>query len=195
MNRNLWSLIPVLALVLVSGCAEREVPTAITQAVPEAPSFSSTSADLSRLATFQQRPKVTIAWAKKWIGPEGGRLEFQGFAIDVPAGAVDKVTQFSIRLPVEPKRSERVVAEFGPHNRQFRAPVTIEFPYAGTSVFGAPGATIVWWNAGWVDMGATVTEDGSRLRTQTDHFSTYGTTDTEDGTVEARGGTVTTSGG
>jgi hypothetical protein len=41
----------------------------------------------------------------------------------------------------------------------------------------------------WVDMGATVTADGQRLRTLTDHFSTYGTTDA------ARGGGIVTSGG
>jgi hypothetical protein len=40
----------------------------------------------------------------------------------------------------------------------------------------------------WVDMGATVTADGKRLRTVTDHFSTYGTT-------ENRGGGIVTSGG
>jgi hypothetical protein len=47
---------------------------------------------------------------------------------------------------------------------------------------------VVWWNGGWVRMGGTVTADGQRLRTTTDHFSTYGTTD-------ARGGTMITSGG
>jgi hypothetical protein len=142
--------------------------------------------DYAALAKFKQRPSITIAWARKWIGPEGGRLDFQGFAIEVPAGAVDRVTQFSIRLPVDPKGSERVVAEFGPHDTSFAVPVVIELPYRDTSLEGADAPAVVWWNGSWVDMGGALTEDGRRLRTTTDHFSTYGT---------AERGVITTSGG
>ncbi|HEV2148262.1 MAG TPA: hypothetical protein VGR37_12730 [Longimicrobiaceae bacterium] len=195
MNRIVRSLIPTLSLLVLlvaPGCADRDAstPLAPTAAVP---SFNETSAapDLAAIATFRQRPAVTIAWAKKWIGPEGGRLDFQGFAIDVPAGAVDKVTMFSINLPVDPKGSEHVVAEFGPHNKSFAVPVTIELPLRGTSIEGSATKTIVWWNNGWVDMGGAPTADGARLRTRTDHFSTYATTDTEVG----RGGTISASGG
>lgn len=201
MHRIIRSLLPalaVLALFSAQGCADREVPTAVqpevtAAAAPVSPSFntSASSTEIEKLATFRSRRSITIAWAKKWIGPEGGRLDFQGFAIDVPAGAVDKVTMFTINLPVDPKASERVVAEFGPHNKQFAVPVTIEFPFQGTSIEDNMNPTIVWWNDGWVDMGGWVTEDGSRIRTQTDHFSTYGTTDAE----AMRGGTVTFSGG
>lgn len=145
---------------------------------------------LEPIARFRQKPQVTIAWAKKWIGPQGGRLEFQGFAIDVPAGAVDRVTQFSIRLPVDPKGSEHVVAEFGPHGSRFAVPVGIEFPLRGTSIEGSTSATVVWLNQNaWWDMGGAVTADGARLRTTTDHFSTYGTT------TESRGGGMSSSGG
>jgi hypothetical protein len=67
--------------------------------------------------------------------------------------------------------------------------VSIELPYAGTSIEGTSAPTVVWWNEGWVNVGGTVTADGQRLRTTTDHFSTYGTTD-------ARGaGAIATSGG
>ena len=177
----------VLALsVLGGGCADAGSPLAARQG---APAFNTgMSPDLAALARFNQKPQITIAWAKKWIGPEGGRLDFYGFAIEVPAGAVDKVTQFSIKLPVDPNGSERVVAEFGPHNQQFARPVAIELPYRGTTIEGSATPTIVWWNDAWVDVGATVTGDGQRLRTLTDHFSTYGTTD-------ERGGTMVTSGG
>lgn len=169
---------------LVAGCTDTETPLS---AVPSGPSLS--TSDMQTLARFRQKPQITIAWAKKWIGPQGGRLDFMGFAIDVPAGAVDKVTQFSIRLPVDPNGAEHVVAEFGPHGRQFAKPVSIELPLRGTTLDGAVTPTIVWWNEGWVNMGAAVTADGQRLRTLTDHFSTYGTTEA------ARGGTFVTSGG
>jgi hypothetical protein len=180
----------VCTAVLVSGCADAVQPVAPLDAPP---SYSSSSSpDLAALARYQQAPQITIAWAKKWIGPEGGRLDFRGFAIEVPAGAVDRVTQFSIKLPVSPQSgSERVVAEFGPHGSQFAVPVAIELPFAGTTLEGSTSATIVWWNDAWVDMGATLTGDGQRLRTLTDHFSTYGTTDDERG----GGGAIVASGG
>lgn len=183
-----------LGAVLVAftgGCADTPVPTA---AAPVAPSASdgallTSASSLDILARFNKKPQVTIAWAKKWIGPAGGRLDFQGFAIDVPAGAVGKVTMFSIRLPVDPQGSEHVVAEFGPHGAKFAKPVTISFPYRGTTLEGASAPTVVWWNSGaWVDMGGWVTADGARLSTITDHFSEYGTT-------TARGGSMLVSGG
>jgi hypothetical protein len=172
---------------LAAGCADAGSPLAARQGEP---SFNTGGTpDVAALARFRQAPHVTIAWAKKWIGPEGGRLDFYGFAIEVPAGAVDKVTMFSIRLPVDPKGAERVVAEFGPHGRQFNRPVAIELPLRGTTLDAAVVPTIVWWNDAWVNMGATVTPDGLRLRTLTDHFSTYGATEA------ARGGGIYTSGG
>jgi hypothetical protein len=171
---------------LVAGCADAGSPLAAREGTP---AFSAAaSPDVAALARFRQTPQITIAWAKKWIGPEGGRLDFYGFAIEVPAGAVDKVTMFSIRLPVDPQGVEHVVAEFGPHGKQFARPVAIELPFRGTSIEASATPTIVWWDDVWVNMGATVTADGQRLRTLTDHFSTYGTT-------EQRGGGIVTSGG
>lgn len=172
-----------LGLLLGAGCADSGVPTAATvPATVEAalPSFSSGGTDVSALARYDAPLSITIAWAKKWIGPEGGRLDFYGFAIEVPPGAVDKLTQFSIRLPVDPNASEHVVAEFGPH-QTFAVPVAIELPYAGTSAYEL-GGTVGWWDPdvdGWVDVGGVVTADGERLRTETDHFSTYGTMEEE----------------
>lgn len=183
--RRLGISLALFLSVLGTGCSDAaRTPLA---AEPSGPSLS--TSDMQPLARFNKKPAVTIAWAKKWIGPEGGRLDFMGFAIEVPRGAVSKVTQFSIRLPVDPSGSEHVLAEFGPHAVQFARPVSIELPYRGTSIEGTPAPTVVWWNAGWVNVGGAVTADGQRLRTSTDHFSTYGT-------VDARGGgTMLTSGG
>ena len=170
-----------------AGCADVAAPVSPPGG---SPAFAAgTAPDLSALARFQHRPQITIAWARTWIGPQGGRLDFQGFAIDVPAGAVDRVTMFTIRLPVDPHGSGHVVAEFLPHGARFAQPVAIELPYAGTTLQGAESPTIVWWNDGWVDMGAAPTADGQRLRTTTDHFSTYGTSE------ERGGGSMAVSGG
>ena len=177
-----------LALLLsLSGTGCSDAARTPLSAEPSGPSLS--TSDMQPLARFNKKPPVTVAWAKKWIGPAGGRLDFMGFAIDVPAGAVDKVTMFSIRLPVDPNGSEHVLAEFGPHNTRFARTVSIELPYRGTSIEGTFAPSVVWWNGEWVNVGGTVTRDGLRLRTATDHFSTYAT-------LDARGGgTMLTSGG
>lgn len=184
--RKLGCTVAVAMLVLSTGCADAASP--LTARAGEPAFNTGAGADLNALARFNTKPQITVAWAKKWIGPEGGRLDFYGFAIEVPAGAVDKVTQFSIRLPIDLHGSERVVAEFGPHAQPFNKPVAIELPYRNTSIEGSATPTIVWWNNGWVDMGATVTADGQRLRTSTGHFSEYGTTDQRGGAVVVSGG-------
>jgi ZU5 domain len=183
--RRLGISLALFLSVLGTGCSDGAGnPLA---AEPAGPSLS--ASDMAPLARFREKPSVNVAWARKWIGPQGGRLELMGFAIDVPAGAVDRMTQFSLRLPMDRDGSEHVLAEFGPHNVQFRRPVSIEFPYRGTSIEGAEVPVVVWWNGGWVNVGGSVTRDGRRLRTTTDHFSTYGTT-------EARNnGAIATSGG
>jgi hypothetical protein len=178
--------------IWVSGCTGGDSPTA-----PRAPSSprqvkaatagastttsGSSTADaqaIDQLARFRTKPQITIAWAKAWIGPEGGRMDFLGFTVIVPPGAVDKVTMFTIRLPVDPNGSEHVVAEFGPHGQQFAVPVTIGFPYHATSIEGDPNAHVVWWDNGWVDMGGTVSADGTQIFT-----------------TAQKGGTLTASGG
>jgi hypothetical protein len=179
--RKFGFVLALLLAVLGVGCA----PDAESPLAPQpsgGPSLN--SSEMQVLARFRTKPQVTIAWAKKWIGPEGGRLDF---AIEVPRGAVDKVTMFSIRLPVDPQGSEHVVAEFGPHGTRFAQPVAIELPYRNTTLDGL-SPSVVWWNEGWVDMGGSLTGDGLRVRTLTDHFSTYGTTEARNGAIVVSGG-------
>lgn len=182
--RKLGIALGLFLAVAGAGCGSADAPLASEPAA----ALSLSATDMNGLARFRQKPQVTIAWAKKWIGPEGGRLDFLGFAIDVPAGAVSKVTQFSIRLPVDPQGSEHVVAEFSPHGQTFAVPVAIELPYRNTTLEGSATPTVVWWNGGWVNVGGAVTADGLRVRTETDHFSTYGTADARTGAIVVSGG-------
>jgi len=199
--RNVLVAVAASVVSLTAGCTEAGTPVDARPVLPTGASAakavtpkadgSATLASVNSLdiiARYRVKPQVTIAWAKAWIGPAGGRVDFQGFTIAVPPGAVDKVTMFTIRLPVDPDGSERVVAEFGPHNVPFARPITIGFPVRGTSIEGTSAASVVWWNDGWVDMGGTVSPDGSRIFTQTPHFSEYGIT-------AYKGGTMLTSGG
>jgi len=198
--RNALLVVAATVVSLTAGCSEAGTP--VSSRAPQGAALSRTDATTSStststtaptesllyLARFKVKPQITIAWAKAWIGPAGGRMDFVGFTVIVPPGAVDKVTMFTIKLPVDPNGSERVVAEFGPHNTEFAVPLTIGFPYRGTTVEGDATASVVWWNDGWVPMGGTVSADGSQLFTTTTHFSTYGT-------ASYRGGGMSISGG
>ena len=196
--RFLLLAVAATAVSFTAGCSEGGTPVSSAPGggvrYAKVGSATTTTSDvgaasnLGILATFRVKPQITIAWAKAWIGPAGGRLDFQGFTIVVPAGAVDKVTLFSIKLPVDPNGSERVVAEFGPHNVAFRQPITIGFPYRGTSIEGTSGSHVVWWDNGWVDMGGQVSADGTQIFTQTPHFSEYGTTADRGGGMSVSGG-------
>lgn len=199
--RNVLVAVAAMVVSLTAGCTETGTPVDARPATPVAAAgkgattqatsdgtFASVN-DLDIIARFRVKPQITIAWAKAWIGPEGGRVDFQGFTIIVPRGAVDKVTMFSIRLPVDPNGSERVVAEFGPHNVPFAQPVTVGFPFRGTSIESDPAnAHVVRWDNAWVDVGGAVSADGSQVLVQLPHFCELGTT-------TARGGTMLTSGG
>ncbi|HEX8210475.1 MAG TPA: hypothetical protein VF584_09900 [Longimicrobium sp.] len=191
LRRFLFGVVPVLALV--AGCGEAGGPFGGQgQAAPVQPRLETETPlqlqNVERVAAYKViKAKPANLWAKAWIGPAGGTLSYYGFRIVVPAGAVDKVTMFTLSLPRE--GTERALAEFGPHNVEFAQPITIELPYAGTTSEGYAAAAL-WFDEStklWTSVGGTLTSDGQRVQTQVWHFSTYGTAE--------RGGTLTSSGG
>lgn len=185
-----WILAVVAPLALF-GCADLQAPTSPADDDALFSTSLAAGVDLGALSLYSNPASLAVTSAKKVIGPAGGRLELHGFAVDVPAGAVAGPTEFQIRIPVESGAATRVVAEFLPHGAQFNVPVAIEFPFAGTSLVGAANPVVVWWNDGWINMGGAPTDGGKRLRTTTDHFSTYGTA--EGG--NSRAGGVVVAGG
>jgi predicted small lipoprotein YifL len=195
--RKLLLSFAAAAVSLTSGCGDAG-PLEPALRPDEAPAYTQVTDiaglapadELDIIARFRQTPVITIGWAKKWIGPEGGRLQFLGFALEVPPGAVDKVTMFSIRVPY-PKEPGRVVAEFGPHGRKFSRPLIISFPFRGTTIDTESDPLVVWWDTDrWVSMGGWLSANGSMISTYTDHFSEYGTTTD----AAYRGGLATTGG-
>jgi hypothetical protein len=194
LRRFLFGVVPVLALV--AGCGEAGGPFGgAGQAAPVQPRLATESTlrltDVHRVAAYKvAKSKPVNLWAKAWIGPAGGTLSYYGFRMVVPAGAVDKVTMFTLTLPKE--GTERAVAEFGPHNVKFAQPITVELPYVGTTSEGfAPG--VLWFDESidqWVREGGVLTADGQRVQLQVWHFSMRGTEDTS-----AFGGSTSSSGG
>lgn len=147
-------------------------------------------ATLDPIARYLAVPHAQDYWIKQWVGPRGGVVDFLGFRIIVPAGAVDRVTKFEIRIPGEntPGGQDHAYAEFGPHNVTFKVPVRIELPYRNTTAYGETSG-VMWYNERtrlWEKVGGGITADSSRVYVDVTHFSEYGTED---------GGTPTGSGG
>lgn len=191
LSRFFSGVLPMLLLAAACGEAggplagpERAEPVAARAGGETAPPLPS----VERVAAYRTaKVKPQNLWAKAWIGPNGGTLDYSGFRIVVPAGAVSRVTMFTLSLPKE--GVARAVAEFGPHNVNFAAPITIELPYAGTTAEGR-GAGVLWLDesAGvWARVGGSLTADGQRVQAQVSHFSMYATS-------EGGGGTSTSGG-
>ena len=194
LRRFLSGVVPVLALA--AGCAEAGPFGGADQAVPVQARLKGETtlrvAEAEQVAAYKvPKSKPENLWAKAWIGPAGGSVEYYGFRIVVPAGAVSKVTMFTITLPKD--GTVRALAEFGPHNVTFAQPITIELPYAGTTAEGYD-AQALWYDESanaWVDAGGTLSADGQRVKTSVTHFSEYGTAEP----ASVFGGGTSTSGG
>ena len=179
------ALVAAIALpILATACSD--TPTAPLDR-PQA-GLTSSDGGLGKVARYKTNVPGIGTTTGRLIGPLGGTVSVGGFEIKVPAGAVDAPTWFTITLPSDVKRWDRVIAEFGPHGMQFGVPVTITLPYRGTSSEDAAAAPHVLWNNGldWVPLPSWLTNDG-RIQTQTIHFSEYGTEDPGRGITTAGG--------
>jgi len=168
-----YGVAAVVLTLLTAACSESPV-------APQTKSPTITSAAApTTLARYVSDAPPVAAFASKTIGPEGGTLSLAGFAVVVPAGAVSKPTNFTIRLPGDARLAEYVSASFGPDAVRFARPLTLKLPYAGTTSAGGT-AHVVWFDgSSWVALPTTTdTNDGS-IQTQTTQLTNYGTEETE----------------
>jgi hypothetical protein len=178
------ALVVALALpILASACSETPVAPASR---PQNAALS--DGGLGKVARYKTNIPRVGTTTSKVIGPAGGSVSVAGFEIIVPPNAVTSPTVFSITLPWDAKKWDRVIADFGPSGMQFDVPVTITLPYQGTSSEDAALPPHVLWNNGldWVALPSWLTSDG-RIQTQTNHFSEYGTEDPGRGITTAGG--------
>lgn len=180
------SRIAVPALLLaaaLAGCADAGSPDALV------------APDVAAAAPGGVRSETA-----RWIGPQGGTVELDGFRLVVPPAAVDRPVRFSIRLP----SAAGGAVEFGPHGQAFRKPVRVELPYAGASASG-PRANVIGAGGAaqeWVELpGGGVTDDGEHIYFWTDGFTAFSADDGDDGDGTTQGtgfqggGTATSTGG
>ena len=178
------ALVATVALpILASACSD-------TPMAPISRPQNATVSDggLAKVARYKSNIPRSGTTVGKWIGPQGGTVSLSGFEIQVPPNAVSAPTLFTISVPWDARKLERVIADFGPSGMQFDVPVTITLPYQGTSSEDATLPPHVLWNNGidWVPLPSWLTNDG-RIQTQTNHFSEYGTEDPGRGITTAGG--------
>lgn len=168
----------VAVAVLAGACSDGPIKP---EPSVRAQMTSAEAADLTPLARYKNMPdNLLMAFAAKNIGPSGGSLRLFDFEIVVPPGAVSKPTRFTIRLPADPSLAERVFAEFSPHGQRFAVPITLRLPLNGTTSEGG-SPRVLWFDGNqWVPYTTSLTSDG-RIETKTNHFSEYGTEQTENG--------------
>jgi len=178
------ALVATVALpILASACSETPVaPIARPQ------SAALIDGGLAKVARYKSNIPRSGTTVGRWIGSQGGTVSLAGFELEVPPNAVSVPTLFTISVPWDARKLERVIADFGPSAMQFNVPVTITLPYQGTSSEDATLPPHVLWNNGidWVPLPSWLTSDG-RIQTQTNHFSEYGTEDPGRGITTAGG--------
>ncbi|MEE9443325.1 MAG: hypothetical protein V3V99_11740 [candidate division Zixibacteria bacterium] len=105
---------------------------------------------------------------------EGGRIELYDVALDIPPGAIDNDTLFSIDIP----DAEIFYNEFGTHGLVFNKPVTVTMSYRDANLNGIDESTIrivyINRNGNFVEMDCEIDFERKIVVGQLYHFSAYG---------------------
>lgn len=105
------------------------------------------------------------------IGSEGGRIDLGELALDVPSGALDRMTEIRVTVTENPVPARfgaySKVYRFEPAGLRFSAPAAIEIPFAGRSEL----ATVFWTNEDGNYAALPTTVEGHMARASVEHFS------------------------
>ena len=176
-NRNRTSIkysalmATLFAVLLLVGCSQSPVaPTTQTTDTSE-PHVLSRSTAFGVGASLSPVPYHTEAVIN---AATGGRLELVDVVLDIPAGALDVDTTYSIDIP----DLTVFYNEFGTDGLVFNVPVTVTMSYRGADLSGVDESTIRigWWDEDgqkWVDMVCTIDKVNQTVTGQLHHFSAY----------------------
>lgn len=162
-------VITVLAVTLTVGCSRSPLDTADNNVQPQLMRRSAGPGGSALLsgASFYVEQVVSAA--------EGARIELVDVVLDIPAGAIDNDTLFSIRIP----DIEMFYNEFGTSGLVFNKPVTVTMSYRDADLTGINESTIriAWLNTRtgrWENVICTVNKIEKTVTGQLSHFSAYG---------------------
>ena len=156
------------AALMLSGCSQNPLAYDKTSSEPQVLKRSiDPDAAYSLVGEFHADTVISAA--------EGGRLVLLDVILDVPPGAVDNDTTFSIDIP----DINVFYNEFGTDGLVFNVPVTVTMSYRGADMSGVDESTIRlgWLNertGAWEDMVCTVDLESKTVTGQLHHFSAYG---------------------
>jgi hypothetical protein len=157
--------------MLLTGCST-ESPVAPTSenTTPTQPQVLSRGA----LASGALATPVPLYTEAVISAAEGGRLQLFDVILDIPAGALDNDTTYSIAIP----DINVFYNEFGTDGLVFKQPVTVTMSYRDADLSGIDESSIRigWWDAEhskWVDMNCQLDKVNRIVTGQLYHFSAY----------------------
>ncbi|HWV38761.1 MAG TPA: hypothetical protein VN033_09835 [Vulgatibacter sp.] len=105
------------------------------------------------------------------VGPEGGTVEYEGLALEIPPGALTEEVEISIARTTDSPSGNFVrlspVFRFEPDGLEFAVPATVRFPLPD----GARAPGIYWASAGAPFERIGGTFDGETIAGEVSHFS------------------------
>jgi len=125
------------AVVLVLANCSADAPT--SGASTPTPSLSRVGARHDLLACPGGNDNVSV---RKLIGPNGGRIQLDGFAMDVPQGALLDTTTFVMKVPESRVLKVKIRAR-GEKHFTFEKPVSITLDYSRCD--NAPSDPTGWY--------------------------------------------------
>ena len=156
------------AALMLSGCSQNPLSYDKTSTQPQVLKRSvDPSAAYSLTGEFHTDSLISAS--------EGGRLVLLDVVLDIPPGAVDRDTIFSIDIP----DIEVFYNEFGTDGLVFNVPVTVTMSYRSADLSNVDESTIRigWLNEKtgvWEDMVCEVDRVNKTVTGQLHHFSAYG---------------------
>ena len=173
-------LLAMTAVMSFTGCSRTPVDPA--QSADNQPVVLSR---IARSAGSASQSPVNL-YAEDMISAKtGGRLVLMDVVLDVPPGAVDNDTTFSIFIPDD----EKFLNEFGTDGLVFNVPVTVTMSYRGADLSYINESTIrVGYlnehSGQWEDIECALDQVNKTVTAKLYHFSAYGLISDEKGGVE-----------
>lgn len=180
MPRYLRALLILVSLFSLPACSD-QLPTELgtDRSADWRASSNHHDDDSDRPLLKSSRTRSAPVAASRRIGPAGGILTVDGALLYIPAGALTKDVEITLRLPA----GSGVQAELAPHGLTFAKPVTLAFSMAGTGLDAGVasrelmGAYFAGSSASGVIKALELMplfRFGSFAALQTAHFSEYG---------------------
>lgn len=156
------------ALLLFTGCSKLSVEPNSEPTEPQV---------LGRAGAFANGPQgspIAMYTEQMVSAREGGQLVLFDVVLDIPAGALDADTLFSISIP----DISAFYNEFGADGLVFNIPVTVTMSYrdADLSDVNESSIRIGWWdehNEKWVTMDCQLDQVNKVVTGKLYHFSAY----------------------